>query len=214
MVLIVTVDGPSGTGKSTVSRAVADRFGLPHLDTGAYYRAATAAVLDAGVGPADAAGVLAVVEGIEIDQYAGVTYMNGVDVSARIRDPEVTANVSPVSAHPEVRRNLVARQRAWVERNGGSAVVEGRDIGSVVFPNAEVKVYLDARPGVRAARRAREQGEDAARIADLIAARDRIDSTRSASPLTIPDGAVVIDTSDLGFEAVVDAVSDLITAKS
>lgn len=214
MAFIVTVDGPSGTGKSTVSRAVADRFGLPHLDTGAYYRAATAAVLDAGVDPSDGSCVLAVVERIEIDQYAGVTYMDGVDVSARVRDPDVTANVSPVSAHSEVRRNLVARQRSWVERNGGSAVVEGRDIGSVVFPDAAVKVYLDARPEVRAARRAREQGEDATRVAELIAARDRIDSTRSASPLTIPDGAVVIDTSDLGFEAVVEAVSGLITAKS
>lgn len=214
MALIVTVDGPSGTGKSSVSRAVADRFGLPHLDTGAYYRAATAAVLDAGADPTDASGVLAIVEQIEIDQYAGATYLDGVDVSSRIRDADVTAHVSPVSTHAEVRENLVTRQRSWVERVGGSAVVEGRDIGSVVFPDAEVKVYLDARPEIRAARRAGESGEDAVRVAELIAARDRIDSTRSASPLTIPDEAVVIDTSDMEFEAVVEAVSGLIIAKS
>ncbi len=214
MALIVTVDGPSGTGKSTVSRAVADRFGLPHLDTGAFYRAATTAVIDAGVDPDDSARVVPVVAGIDIEQFASVTYLNGVDVSARIREPEVTAKVSAVSAHVEVRRMLVERQRSWVERNGGSAVIEGRDIGSVVFPDAGVKVYLDARPEVRAARRASERGEDPGEVAAQIARRDRIDSSRSASPLTVPDGAVVIDTSDMSFGAVVEVVSGLIAAKS
>ena len=214
MAPIVSIDGPSGTGKSTVSRAVADRFGLPHLDTGAFYRAATAAVLAAGVDPSDAERVVEVVRRIEIDQFAGATYMDGVDVSARVRDADVTASVSPVSTHAEVRRMLVNSQRAWVERNGGSAVVEGRDIGSVVFPDAPVKVYLDARPEVRAARRAMEQGEDPGKVATSIANRDRIDSTRSASPLTVPEGAVVIDTSDLTFEEVVEAISRLVAAKS
>lgn len=214
MAVIVTIDGPSGTGKSTVSRAVADRFGLPHLDTGAFYRAATAAVIDAGIDAEDADRVIGVVARIEIDQFDGVTYLDGTDVSQRVRDPDVTSNVSAVSAHPAVRRMLVERQRAWVERNGGAAVVEGRDIGSVVFPDAAVKVYLDARPEVRAARRAVERGEDPGEVAAQIATRDRIDSTRSASPLTVPDGATVIDTSDMPFEEVVEAVSALVAAKS
>ena len=214
MAPIVTVDGPSGTGKSTVSRAVADRLGLPHLDTGAYYRAATVAVLEAGADPEDPDEVLPVVSRISIDQKAGVTYLDGRDVSDRIRDADVTAAVSPVSAHAGVRRLLVDLQRQWVEGVGGSAVVEGRDIGSVVFPNAEVKVYLDARPEVRALRRALERGDDPDEVAAHLARRDRFDSTRAASPLTVPDGAEVVDTSDLSFEEVVDAVTRLAAAKS
>lgn len=214
MAPIVTIDGPSGTGKSTVSRALADRFGLPHLDTGAFYRAATVAVLDAGVDPDDGAAVVPVVESAIIDQRAGATYLDGADVSERIRTPAATAAVSAVSAHSAVREMMVDRQRSWVARAGGSAVVEGRDIGSVVFPDAEVKVYLDARPEERAQRRALERGEDPGDVAAHLARRDHYDSTRAVSPLTVPDGAVVVDTSDLGFEEVVEAVSRLVAAKS
>src|SRR5690606_5400695 len=161
----------------TVTRALADRFGLPHLDTGAFYRTATLAVLEAGVDPNDADSVIEVVSGVEIDQSSGLTYLNGRDVSERIRDADVTGAVSAVSAHPEVRRMMVERQRSWVAREGGSAVVEGRDIGSVVFPDAGVKVYLDARPELRARRRATERGEDPG-----AAATDLGRPQRSASP--------------------------------
>jgi cytidylate kinase len=211
---IVTIDGPSGTGKSTVTRAIADRFALPFLDTGAFYRAATLAVLEAGVAPEDGQAVIEVVKGITIDQKYGVTYLDGRDVSERIRDADVTGAVSAVSAHPEVRRMMVERQREWVEAEGGSAIVEGRDIGSVVFPDAEVKIYLDARPEVRAMRRAMESGEDPRTVAAAIERRDRYDSTRAVAPLTVPEGAVVIDTSDLAFDEVVEEVSRLVAAKS
>ena len=214
MTMIVTVDGPSGTGKSTVSRAVAGAAGLPHLDTGAFYRAATLAVLEAGADPDDAHGVESVAGRLELDQVDGITLMDGRDVSARIRDQDVSQAVSAVSAHPGVRALLVTLQRRWVERHGGRAVVEGRDIGSVVFPEADLKVYLDARPGVRAMRRALERGEDPTEVARAIERRDRLDSTRDTSPLTVPPGAVVVDTSEMTFEEVVDRVAGLVTARS
>jgi cytidylate kinase len=212
--LIVTVDGPSGTGKSTVSRAVASRLALPHLDTGAFYRAATLAVIRAGVDPDDADAVAGVVGGIDLDQEDGVMSLDGEDVSSEIRGPGVTAHVSRVAANPEVRRILVSHQRRWVARHGGRVVVEGRDIGSVVFPDATVKLFLDARPEVRARRRAGETGADHATVLEDLGRRDRFDSSRTASPLTIPEGAVVIDTSDLGFDEVVSRVVELVSARS
>jgi cytidylate kinase len=204
--LIVTIDGPGGTGKSTVARAVALAAGLPHLDTGAFYRAATLAVLREGVDPADQKTVAEVVAGSQFDQEAGAMYLDGEDVSTQIRSAAVTTSVSEVAAQPEVRRLLVEHQRDWVTRHGGRAIVEGRDIGSVVFPSAELKVYLDARPEVRAARRARESGTATPEVVDALERRDRIDSTRAVSPLTVPDGARVIDTSDMSFDEVVEAV--------
>ena len=144
--MIVTIDGPSGTGKSTVSKAVASKAGLPHLDTGAFYRAATLAALREAVDLGDANAVGAVVSGISLDQNRGLMFLDGDDVSADIRGERVTDAVSQVSSHPEVRRILVSRQRGWVAEHEGRAVVEGRDIGSVVFPDATLKIYLDARP--------------------------------------------------------------------
>lgn len=214
MSLIVTIDGPSGTGKSTVSRAVARAVGLPHLDTGAFYRAATVAVLAAGVDPEDRERAEDLVADIDLDQTDGVTLLDGRDVSAEIRDDPVNQSVSAVSAHPGVRSQLVGLQREWVDDQGGRAVVEGRDIGSVVFPDADLKVYLDARPEIRAMRRARERGGDPADVAQTMARRDRLDSTRETSPLTIPDGAVVVDTSEMTFDQVVEHVIGLIQAKS
>lgn len=212
MTLIVTLDGPSGTGKSSVSREVAERAGLPHLDTGAFYRAATLAVLGAEVDPEDQEGVLEVARGISIDQGDGHTWLDGSDVSDAIRTDRVTSNVSAVSAHPEVRKLLVEHQRRWVIDRGGRAVVEGRDTGSVVFPDADLKVYLDARPEVRARRRALQTGADARRVAEMMARRDHKDSTRQASPLSVPPGARVVDTSDMTFEQVVEHLMDLISA--
>lgn len=211
--IIVTVDGPSGTGKSTVSRAVARNTGLPHLDTGAFYRAATLAVLRAGVDPADADAVFAVVSELAMDQKEGRMFLEGEDVSLEIRTEPVNASVSAVSAHPRVRTLLVGLQRSWVEHHGGG-VVEGRDIGSVVFPDATVKVFLDASPEVRAQRRANETGGSPDEVLAELNRRDRLDSTRAISPLTIPDDAAVLDTSELGFEEVVEEVLELVRAKS
>jgi cytidylate kinase len=211
--MIVTLDGPGGTGKSTVSRVVAQKAGLPHLDTGAYYRAATLAVLNAGVHPADAEAVLEVVSAVEMSQEDGRMYLEGDDVSIEIRGEAVTSAVSAVSAHPKVRDVLVDMQRDWIVEHGGG-VVEGRDIGSVVFPDAPVKVFLDASAEVRARRRALETGETVDEVLADLNRRDLLDSTRLASPLKVPEGAVVVDTSKLSFEEVVERLLDLIEAKS
>lgn len=212
--LIVTVDGPGGTGKSTVSRLVAGRAGLPHLDTGAYYRAATVAVLRSGVVPSEGDVVVAVVSASTLDQEDGRMYLDGEDVSEEIRGEDVTRAVSAVSSHSGVRQLLVGMQRSWISRHGGRGVVEGRDIGSVVFPEAEVKIYLDASAEVRARRRAFQTGEDPDEVLADLNRRDHLDSTREVSPLTVPDGAVVIDTSDMALDDVVDRVLDVIASKS
>ena len=212
--LIVAMDGPSGTGKSTVSRAVAGRLGIPHLDTGAFYRAATLVAERADVELSDGTEVRAAVSRVKMDQDGDRMYVDGVDVSAEIREPWVTAKVSQISALSEVRELLVAHQRAWVKRHDDRAVVEGRDIGSVVFPDAKVKVFLDATPEVRARRRARQEGSHPTAVLEDLARRDRFDSTREASPLTVSPGAHIIDTSDLDFEEVVERVLDVVTAAS
>lgn len=141
-------------------------------------------------------------------------FLDGRDVSSEIRNDDVTAAVSAVSAHPEVRAMLVDQQRAWVEEHGQRGVVEGRDIGSVVFPDAALKVFLDASAQVRAERRARETGEPLEAVLADLNRRDRLDSTRSASPLAVPDGAIVVDTSDLTFDQVVACLLELIESKS
>lgn len=212
--LVVTVDGPSGTGKTTVSKEVARLAGLPHLDTGAFYRAATLAALRVGVDLEDAREVEHVTRRIALDQDQGTMYLDGKDVSDEIRSEAVTAGVSAVSSHPGVRRLLVGHQRAWVQRHGNRAVVEGRDIGSVVFPDATLKIYLDASPEVRARRRALQDGDDPDRVIADQARRDHLDSTRKASPLSVPKGAIVIDTSNLGFDDVVGKIVGLVEGRS
>jgi CMP/dCMP kinase len=207
--LIVTVDGPAGTGKSTVSREVASRLGVPRLDTGAFYRAAGLAVIRAGVDLSDHEAVANVVAGISLDQDEGKMLLDGEDVSREIRSQASTDASSRVSTHPEVRGLLVLYQRDWVGRHDNRAVVEGRDIGSVVFPGATVKVYLDARPEVRAQRRADQTGTEHAGVLAELRARDERDSTRKASPLIIPEGAVIIDTSDMTVDEVVDTIVGL-----
>ncbi len=212
----VTLDGPSGTGKSSVARAVAARLGAAYLDTGAMYRAATVAVLDAGVDPEDADAVARVVAGarIEVGTESGTerVEVDGTDVAERIRGAEVTRHVSAVSAVPAVRRQLVDQQRALVA-SADAVVVEGRDIGTVVLPRATVKVYLTAAPEARAQRRAAQLGlSTEAEIADLAAdlrRRDEYDSSRADSPLRPAADAVVVDSTDLGREQVVDRVVEL-----
>ncbi|GAA3166914.1 (d)CMP kinase [Blastococcus jejuensis] len=212
----VTLDGPSGTGKSSVARAVAARLGAAYLDTGAMYRAATVAVLDGGVDPDDAEAVARVVAAarIEVGTTAGeeVVLVDGVDVAERIRGAEVTRAVSPVSAVPAVRRQLVDQQRALVEA-ADAVVVEGRDIGTVVLPDATCKIYLTAAPEVRAERRAGQLGvTDPAEIAALaedLRRRDEYDSSRADSPLRPASDAVIVDSTDLDREAVIDRVCEL-----
>jgi CMP/dCMP kinase len=212
----VTLDGPSGTGKSSVARAVAVRLGAAYLDTGAMYRAATVAVLDAGVDPEDAAAVAGSVEAarIEVGTEAGIelVQVDGVDVAERIRGAEVTRSVSAVSAVPTVRRLLVDRQRDLVA-GADAIVVEGRDIGTVVLPDATLKIYLTAAPEVRAERRAGQLGvTDPAEIAAIAAdlrRRDEYDSSRADSPLRPAEDAVLVDSSGLDRDAVVDRILEL-----
>lgn len=212
--LIVTMDGPSGTGKSSVSKRVAKLSGLPHLDTGAFYRAATLEAIRSDVDMQDELNVVSIVQKVHLDQSGGLMTIDGENVSDQIRSEAVTSAVSQISAYPGVRSILVDLQRRWVDRHDGRAVVEGRDIGSVVFPNANLKIYLDARPEVRAERRAKQSGEDASQVLMGIARRDHHDSTRETSPLTVPEGAIRVDTSDLSLDQVVSHIVELINAKS
>jgi cytidylate kinase len=203
---VVAIDGPSGAGKSTVGRAVARELGLDVLDTGAMYRAVTLAVLEAGVAPDDAVACLGVAQSVAVETEGGVTTLDGRDVSAEIRRPDVTAVVSAVSSHPALRRILVDRQREWVARHGGG-VVEGRDIGTVVFPNAAVKVFLVADDAERARRRQRDEAaaRRATQVEDVknaLARRDKADTARSTSPLRAADDALVIDTTGRSVEDV------------
>jgi cytidylate kinase len=212
----VTLDGPSGTGKSSVARDVATRLGAAYLDTGAMYRAATVAVLDAGVDLDDPEGIARAVAEAAIEigtsAEAEVVRVDGEDVAARIRGTEVTRAVSPVSAVPAVRRLLVERQRALVAA-ADAVVVEGRDIGTVVLPQATLKIYLTAAPEVRAERRAGQLGvTDPARIAHIAAdlrRRDEYDSSRADSPLRPAADAIVVDSTGLDRAAVVERVLDL-----
>ena len=221
---VVALDGPSGSGKSTVARGVARTLGWRYVDTGATYRAATLAVLRTGADLADPAAVAAVVRDLvargglrlETEPDAPVVLLDGEDVSAAVRTPEVTAAVSAVSAVPEVREHLVALQRELMGRDG--AVAEGRDIATAVAPEAAVKVYLDADPAVRARRRAADTDAGvAASGTDLVGAvaadlarRDAHDSGRTASPLQAAGDAVRLDATDLSAEQVVDAVLGLV----
>ncbi|MFP5220094.1 MAG: (d)CMP kinase [Actinomycetes bacterium] len=221
----VALDGPSGSGKSTVARRVARALGWRYVDTGATYRAATLAVLRAGADLQDADAVTAVVDAARIEQVsdpdACATKLDGVDVSAEIRGPAVTAAVSAVSAVPQVRERLVRLQRELAGADG--AVVEGRDIAAVVLPDAAVKVYLDASPAERARRRARDSeagvaldGADPTELESAVAAdlarRDALDSGRATSPLAVAPGAVVLDSSALDADAVVARVLGLVEA--
>ena len=212
--MLVAIDGPAGSGKSSVARAVASRLGAAYLDTGAMYRAATVAVLDAGVDPEDAEAVAAVVAAarIEVGTAAGteLVQVDDVDVAVRIRGAEVTRAVSAVSAVPSVRRRLVDQQRALVSA-ADAVVVEGRDIGTVVLPDAELKIFLSAAPEERARRRAQQTGREAEldRIREAMRRRDRQDSERTTSPLKAAPEAVVLDTTALSLEEVVSRVLDL-----
>lgn len=211
---VVALDGPSGTGKSTVARRLAGRLGARYLDTGAMYRAATVAALDADVDLDDGVAVTNAVEAatLEISTDPEKTWvrLNGEPVDDRIRSAEVTAAVSAVSAVPAVRAAMVALQRDLI--GDGGIVVEGRDIGTVVWPMARPKVFLTASPQARATRRAAELGADVDAVAADIARRDGLDSSRAASPLLQAADAEELDTTELDVEEVVDRLAQLVAA--
>lgn len=205
---VIAIDGPAGSGKSTVARAVAARLGLAYLDTGAMYRAVTFAAIRRGIDPSDTVPVGRLAAEIDMEVADTVT-VDGVDATIEIRSPEVTRAVSAVAANPAVRTELVDRQRRWADEHGGG-VIEGRDIGTVVFPDAAVKVYLTADDSERATRRSKEMLDmHYDQVAADIARRDHIDSTRAASPLAVADDAVHLDTTGRSIDQVVDAVLEL-----
>ncbi len=223
--MIVAIDGPSGSGKSSVAREIARRCDLTYLDTGAMYRSVAYVCLERGVDPDDADAVAEVARDVTIefvpDGDGQRVLANGEDVTAQIRTPEVELAVSPVSANPRVRETMVALQRAAGER--GDVVAEGRDIGTVVFPGADVKVFLSASPEARARRRAVQRGGGNLATGDAVSVdaraeqkiledlvrRDAYDSSREASPLRPADDAHHIDSSELSFEDVVSAILGL-----
>lgn len=216
---VVALDGPSGTGKSTVARRLALRLGARYLDTGAMYRAVTWAVLEVGVDLTDAAEIARVTERadprVTTDPDHQRVTIDGYPVDRSIRSARVTAAVSAVSAVPEVRDLLVAGQRALIAAalTEDGIVVEGRDIGTVVAPEAELKVYLTASPERRAARRSRQDGISAVDAREALRRRDEYDSNRAVSPLRTAPDAVVVDTSDMSAYEVVDQLVDLATRR-
>ena len=211
---VIAIDGPAGSGKSTVARRLADRLDLDYLDTGAMYRAVAFAAIQRGVDPVDAAPVAEIARDMELTVDDAGVRVDGVDASVEIRGPEVSRAVSVVAANPEVRTELRTRQRVWaVEHRGG--VIEGRDIGSVVFPDAVLKVYLTADPAVRAQRRAKEMTDlEYDKVAADIARRDAADQGRDDSPLVEADDAVTLDTTGLEIDEVVETLAGMVEARS
>lgn len=217
MSFVVTIDGPSAAGKSTTARAVAEQLGFVYLDTGAFYRALALKALRSGTRPEDGPGIAALAASTRIE-FSGSpstahVFLDGEDVTALIRTPDVSEMSSRIAAVPEVRRQMVEWQRALRAR--GPLVGEGRDLGTVVFPDAEVKIFLDADLETRARRRHRELVERglAARFEDVredVARRDERDRTRADSPLAVAPGAVVVDTSGLDVPAQVARVLEVV----
>lgn len=205
---VIAIDGPAGAGKSTIARALAKRLGLQYLDTGAMYRAITCAAMHRQLSLDDIGAIGALARSAALDVSENGVTVDGVDVTTAIRTPAVTASVSKVAANSEVRTELRARQQRWAAEHGGG-VIEGRDIGSVVFPDAELKLYLTASPRIRAQRRVAEAGGDVDEIEAAIAARDHYDSNRTDSPLVFADGSIVVDTTGSSIDEVLDHIAEL-----
>jgi cytidylate kinase len=210
--IVVAIDGPAGAGKSTIARALAKRLKLRYLDTGAMYRAVTFAALMSNFDLADESAIAELASQCVMIIDDETISINGVDATEAIRGFDVTRAVSFVATNSLVRAELRNRQRDWINHNGGG-VVEGRDIGSVVFPDATLKVYLTASPIVRAKRRVAQSGGDVNLIAAEIAERDQRDSSRSDSPLMKTADSVTVDTSDISVDQVVEQIEKLVIAK-
>jgi cytidylate kinase len=200
--MVIAIDGPAGAGKSSVARAVAEELGFTYLDSGAMYRCVALAAIEAGIDVDDGEALGALARGLEIEGRRVI--LDGRDVSDAIRDPAVTAAASHVSVHPAVREALVARQRQLIA--SGNYVAEGRDIGTVVSPEAPLKVFLTASDEERARRRAAETGEDFESVLDAQRRRDARDTGREHGALRAADDSVELDTTGLGLEAVVGRV--------
>jgi len=216
--LVIAIDGPSSSGKSTVSRAVAQELGCAYLDTGAMYRAITWFALENDVELSDPEQIAACAAVIELRESTtpdepGI-WVGDADISAQIRGVEVTAAVSKVAAVPQVRALLVQRQRELVAQAENGIVVEGRDIGNVVLPDADLKIFLTADQEARALRRALELDEDPTEIQHSLAQRDKADSTRVASPLVMADDAIEVDTTHLELHEVITQILDLARTRS
>lgn len=202
----IAIDGPAASGKSTMARALAERLGIVMVNSGAMYRAVTWKILDSGIDPKDRSGAIELLGKLDIEcghdgTFSNIT-INGTNPEAFLRNPEINENVSTVSAIPEVREKLVALQRSYL--NDTHVVMEGRDIGSVVFPDTPFKIYIDADPSVRDSRRS-DDGE-----IDSVAKRDAADSSRATAPLMIAEGATVLDTSELTIEQAIQAAIDIL----
>lgn len=210
--IVVAIDGPAGAGKSTIARALAKKLKLRYLDTGAMYRAVTFAALMSNFDLADESAIAELASQCVMIIDDETISINGVDATEAIRGFDVTRAVSFVATNSLVRAELRNRQRDWINHNGGG-VVEGRDIGSVVFPDATLKVYLTASPIVRAKRRVAQSGGDVNLIAAEIAERDQRDSSRSDSPLMKTADSVTVDTSDISVDQVVEQIEKLVIAK-
>jgi len=210
--IVIAIDGPAGAGKSTIAKALAKKLNLRYLDTGAMYRAVTFAALTRKLDPSDEFEVAKLASQCVMLINDDSISIDGVDATQAIRGPEVTRAVSVVATNSLVRTELRGRQRRWVSEHGGG-VVEGRDIGSVVFPDATLKVYLTASPLVRAKRRVAQSGGDVELIAAEIAERDQRDSSRSDSPLMKTSDSVTVDTSDIPVNEVVEHIEQLVVAK-
>jgi CMP/dCMP kinase len=216
--IIITIDGPAGTGKSSVARALANRLGLDFLDTGAMYRAAAAVVLDKGIDPTDTERVVKMVASADLhfdwSQDPPTVLVWGQPITGRLREPDVTAIVSQIASISDLRRHMVAKQRLIANQHR-RLVTEGRDQGSVVFPDAALKLYLDADPMVRAQRRAEQLraagtlAQESELLQDILV-RDHSDSSRTAGPLVCPEDAVRVDTTYLSFDDVVTKLEELV----
>jgi cytidylate kinase len=215
--MVIAIDGPSGAGKGTVARALATRLGYQHVDTGAMYRAVAWQAVRRGLSPADEQAMAALAERATLDIEGDIVRIDGHDVTQAIRTPEIDRAAAVVARLPKVREALVARQRAV--GGNGRVVMEGRDVGTVVFPHAEVKIYLDASPEERARRRAADPAHAAGRQAALadvasdLQARDHSDRTRATSPLTMAADAILVETTNLTIQEVVDRVFRIVEEK-
>ena len=209
--MVIAIDGPAGAGKSTVARALAERLGFTYLDSGAMYRCVALAAIEAGVDPDDPEAVAPLARGLELGMEPGTVSLGGRDVTDAIRAPEVSATASRVSVHPGVREAMVERQRGLVADGGW--VAEGRDIGTVVCPEAPLKIFLTASEDERARRRAAESGEDGRSVLTAMRDRDSRDREREHGALRPAHDAVEVDTTGLGVDGVIERIAGLATER-